>query len=233
MGSFHSVLVTLPMLVIILVSILGNLLVVLSVLLVRALRKPSNILLLALAVTDLLVSLIVMPGAVLQQVHSFSFHIYLCFQLIPPTSPCCIAWVFTDVFLCTSSILCLTAICIDRYLAISSPLRYIPVRTNRLIGGAIIGVNITAGLVSAPVVPAWSADRVAQVNASDLPTEVLCQVLPTPDDVMRWPQVPQSPAYQIYATIVAFYLPLSVILILNAKIYITARRIITKVRVVS
>ena len=69
MGSFHSVLVTLPMLVIILVSILGNLLVVLSVLLVRSLRKPSNILLLALAVTDLLVSLIVMPGAVLQQVH--------------------------------------------------------------------------------------------------------------------------------------------------------------------
>ena len=68
MGSFHSVLVTLPMLVIILVSILGNLLVVLSVLLVRSLRKPSNILLLALAVTDLLVSLIVMPGAVLQQV---------------------------------------------------------------------------------------------------------------------------------------------------------------------
>ena len=46
-------------------------------------------------------------------------------------------------------------------------------------------------------------------------------------------QVPQSPAYQIYATIVAFYLPLSVILILNAKIYITARRIITKVRMVS
>ena len=73
MISFHSVLVTLPMLVIILVSILGNLLVVLSVLLVRSLRKPSNILLLALAVTDLLVSLIVMPGAVLQQVQPLLF----------------------------------------------------------------------------------------------------------------------------------------------------------------
>ena len=84
MGSFHSVLVTLPMLVIILVSILGNLLVVLSVLLVRSLRKPSNILLLALAVTDLLVSLIVMPGAVLQQVYPvilFSIHLDLPFPL--------------------------------------------------------------------------------------------------------------------------------------------------------
>ena len=85
MGSFHSVLVTLPMLVIILVSILGNLLVVLSVLLVRALRKPSNILLLALAVTDLLVSLIVMPGAVLQQVDTLLLFSYLpLFPVDPP-----------------------------------------------------------------------------------------------------------------------------------------------------
>ena len=72
MSSLQNVLVTLPMLVIICFSILGNLLVVLSVLLVRALRKPSNILLLALAVTDLLVSLIVMPGAVFQQVSPLS-----------------------------------------------------------------------------------------------------------------------------------------------------------------
>ena len=68
MWSAPSLLLVGLMVVIILVSILGNLLVVLAVLLVRALRKPANILLLALAVTDLLISLIVMPGAVLQQV---------------------------------------------------------------------------------------------------------------------------------------------------------------------
>ena len=86
MGSFHGMMATLPMLVIILVSILGNLLVVLSVLLDRSLRKPSNILLLALAVTDLLVSLIVMPGAVLQKVQPF--HLHLTFSSVdPPNLP--------------------------------------------------------------------------------------------------------------------------------------------------
>ena len=36
--------------------------------------------------------------------------------------------------------------------------------------------------------------------------------------------------YQVYATIVAFYLPLTVIIILNTQIYVIARRIISRVR---
>ena len=47
---------------IIVMSVLGNLLVVVSVMCVRLLRQPPNLLLLALAVTDLFVSLVVMPG---------------------------------------------------------------------------------------------------------------------------------------------------------------------------
>ena len=49
---------------IILMSVLGNLLVVASVLCVRSLRQPPNLLLLSLAITDLFVSLVVMPGSV-------------------------------------------------------------------------------------------------------------------------------------------------------------------------
>ena len=41
--------------------------------------------------------------------------------------------------------------------------------------------------------------------------------------------VPQDPIYQLYATIVAFYLPLTVILILNTQIYRIARKIINRV----
>lgn len=42
--------------------------------------------------------------------------------------------------------------------------------------------------------------------------------------------VPQNPIYQLYATVVAFYLPLTVILILNTQIYLIARKIINRVR---
>ena len=198
------------MLGIILISVLGNMLVVLSVLLVRALRQPSNLLLLALAVTDLLVSLIVMPGALMQQLVGEW----------PLTDSICIAWVFADVFLCTASILLLTAICIDRYLAISRPLRYVPVRTPRLIGCWIILVTITSGLVSAPVIPAWN-NYSSMANTSNI-----SRISSTSSSLCL---VPQSPLYQLYATIVAFYLPLIVILILNTKVYFIARRIIDRV----
>ena len=76
--------------------------VLISVLCNRALRQPPNLLLLSLAVTDMLVSLLVMPGALLQ--HTTGYW--------PGQDWLCLAWVFSDVFLCTSSILSLTAICI-------------------------------------------------------------------------------------------------------------------------
>ena len=78
--------------------------VVISVLCNTTLRQPPNLLLLALAVTDLLVSLLVMPGALSQHMVGYW-----------PGSPwLCLTWVFSDVFLCTSSILSLTAICIGK-----------------------------------------------------------------------------------------------------------------------
>ena len=44
----------------------------------------------------------------------------------------------------------------DRYLAISRPLIYVPVRTQSLVLVWILAVNILSVLVSAPVLFAWS-----------------------------------------------------------------------------
>ena len=115
--SIMMVLQIIVMVSIIIMSVLGNLLVrtflvftdnamvvqvLISILCNRALRQPPNLLLLSLAVTDMLVSLLVMPGALLQ--HTTGHW--------PGQDWLCLAWVFSDVFLCTSSILSLTAICI-------------------------------------------------------------------------------------------------------------------------
>ena len=44
----------------------------------------------------------------------------------------------------------------DRYLAISRPLLYVPVRTQSLVLVWILAVNILSVFVSAPVLFAWS-----------------------------------------------------------------------------
>jgi hypothetical protein len=55
--------------VLIVVTIVGNLLVCLSVVLVRKLRKPQNYLLVSLALSDLFVAMFVMPFALVFEVH--------------------------------------------------------------------------------------------------------------------------------------------------------------------
>ena len=54
----------------IVVTIVGNILVCLSVILVRKLRKPQNYLLVSLAISDLFVALLVMPFAIVIEFHN-------------------------------------------------------------------------------------------------------------------------------------------------------------------
>ncbi len=63
MPLMYAILKGLILTLIVLVTIIGNVLVCLSVILVRKLRKPQNYLLVSLAVSDLFVALIVMPFA--------------------------------------------------------------------------------------------------------------------------------------------------------------------------
>jgi hypothetical protein len=94
-------------------TLLGNVLVILAVYRETALHSATYYYIVSLAVADLCVGVIVIPLAI-------------CFELVTP-SPfhfLCHLWHITDVGASTASILALCVIALDRYIAITSPIRY-------------------------------------------------------------------------------------------------------------
>ncbi|CAF1026502.1 unnamed protein product [Rotaria magnacalcarata] len=113
----------------------------------------------------------------------------------------CDIWTSTDVLLCTSSILNFLVISIDRYCIINHPFKYAPMRKVKLLSLMIAGVWILSALVSLPPILGWGRP------SENLPT---CQVNP-------------KLHYQVFATMLSFYIPLIAVLIIYANIYRTAR----------
>ncbi|XP_054647416.1 histamine receptor H2a [Dunckerocampus dactyliophorus] len=109
-----KILIGLILTFLILLTIGGNVLVCLAVCASRRLRCLTNCFIVSLAVTDLLLGLVVLP---------FSAHLQLTDDW--PLGPVfCNFYISMDVMLCTASILTLLAISVDRYLAVTMPLRY-------------------------------------------------------------------------------------------------------------
>ncbi|VDK55791.1 unnamed protein product [Anisakis simplex] len=88
------------------VGLLGNLLVCIAIYFDRRLHNVTNYFLFSLALADLLVCSIVMPLGLLVEVR----HV-------------CLLYVYSDVFLCTASIVHMSMISLDRFLGISKPLK--------------------------------------------------------------------------------------------------------------
>ncbi|KAK7090851.1 D(2) dopamine receptor-like [Littorina saxatilis] len=93
-------------------GIAGNTLVILAISLERRLQNVTNYFLLSLAVTDLLVSLIVMPFSIINEFTGrWQFGLILCNLFVT-----------ADVLMCTLSILHLCTISLERYIGIRYPL---------------------------------------------------------------------------------------------------------------
>ena len=98
----------------------GNILVISAVKASPKLDGPTHQLILSLAVADLLLGMLVLPlSAVYEVLDTWVFGQKLCF-----------IWLTVDVWTCTSSIHNLVAISMDRYIAVTHPVKYPSIMTH-------------------------------------------------------------------------------------------------------
>nr|ANO39129.1 GCR484 [Schmidtea mediterranea] len=132
---------------IILVTLFGNTLVVVSVIKFRRLRSQMCFrFLCSLAISDICVAVFVM----------FVSMIYFLVQLWPFGWVFCYFWMSCDVMCCTASILHLCAVAIDRYISIAHGLRYATLMTGRRALTIIVAIWLLSVLISfVPIYSNW------------------------------------------------------------------------------
>nr|XP_023664076.1 5-hydroxytryptamine receptor 4-like isoform X2 [Paramormyrops kingsleyae] len=191
---------------IIVLTVLGNLLVMVALCKDRQLRKKkTNYFIVSLAFADLLVALVVMPFAAIElTTGSWRYG-----------KTCCLIRTSLDVLLTTASILHLCCIALDRYYAICcQPLVYrnkmTPIRVALMLGGCWIIPSIISFL---PIMQSWNTigieDIIKERELSLAANETYCIFL-------------VNGPYALVCSAVAFYVPLGLMALAYQRIYVTA-----------
>ncbi|XP_040057968.2 5-hydroxytryptamine receptor 2A [Gasterosteus aculeatus] len=102
-------------LVVIAVTVMGNILVILAVSLEKKLQNATNYFLMSLAVADMLLGILVMPVSMVTILYDYGW---------PLPSDLCPIWIYLDVLFSTASIMHLCAISLDRYIGIRNPIHH-------------------------------------------------------------------------------------------------------------
>ncbi|XP_032384637.1 alpha-2Db adrenergic receptor [Etheostoma spectabile] len=135
-----TALIILVVTVIISVTIVGNVLVIVAVLTSRALRAPQNLFLVSLASADILVATLVIPFSLANEVMGYWYF----------GSTWCAFYLALDVLFCTSSIVHLCAISLDRYWSVTKAVSYNLKRTPKRIKSMIAVVWVISAVISFP-----------------------------------------------------------------------------------
>ncbi|XP_013875010.1 alpha-2 adrenergic receptor [Austrofundulus limnaeus] len=121
-------------------TVVGNTLVVIAVLTSRALKAPQNLFLVSLATADILVATLVMPFSLANELMGYWYF----------GKVWCGIYLALDVLFCTSSIVHLCAISLDRYWSVTQAVEYNLKRTPRRIKCIILVVWLISAFISSP-----------------------------------------------------------------------------------
>ncbi|XP_004846060.2 trace amine-associated receptor 4 [Heterocephalus glaber] len=151
------------MTVAIVMTMLGNMAVIISITHFKQLHSPTNFLTLSMATTDLLVSCVVMPFSMVRSIDSCWYF----GDLFCKVHSCC------DIMLCTTSIFHLCFISIDRYYAVCDPLHYVthitvPVTEFFLLISWTVPVFFAFGLVCSGLNVIGAEDFIAAIDCTGL-----------------------------------------------------------------
>ena len=130
------------------VIVVGNMLVLIAIATENNLSNIQNWFIASLAVADMLIGLVIMP---------FSLSYMLMGYWMFGTLWCEIHGAM-DVFLCTSSIMNICLISLDRYWSITRAVEYINSRTPRMVNSLIVTCWALSGIISIPPLMGWKKD---------------------------------------------------------------------------
>ena len=226
----------------VILAVAGNLLVCISVVTDRHLRKRSNVFIVSLAVADASLALLVMSFAVLNDLNGY--------WMLGDTF--CSIWICFDVMFCTASILNLCAISLDRYIHIRSPLHYETFMSPKRTVMFLAAIWILSGLISfVPIQLEWHKLGVDQSPAKPNSTQYYSPVISHADNYTRshmeesnsydWRPtqptfseavagpLPQcvlalNPIYAVTSSVISFYLPCLVMICIYLRLYRYAMR---------
>ncbi len=174
-----------------LVTVLGNLLVMIAIARERYLRTVTNYFIVSLSIADIIIGSLVMPfGIIMEMTNQFWYF----------GSDWCDVWHSLDVLASTASILNLSVISLDRYWAITDPIAYPGKMSTGRAFILIALVWICSAAISFPAILWWRS------VSTDRPPPHVCSFT---DD----------PGYLIFSSIVSFYCPMFIIIFAYYKIY--------------